>query len=150
MDILDVVKRECKGNATDDEVSWLSAPERVGAWYQALLDAIAEFESQMMYHKTRIERIADDAKLNIVNKDFYVEEKEKFEAWYRKALRYRSGLVGRASDVKMMLSEQSSEILSDKLNKLISAIHLHRKTMENLDMTPEKHDADLWEVLTTI
>jgi hypothetical protein len=147
MDILDIVKRECKGLATDDEVMWLSDPSRKPDWCRALGEAISEFESQMLYHKTSVERSADDARVGIISKDDYIAASEKFEAWNRKALRYRSGLITRLSEVKGMMDSDGTIDFKSMYHELANAITQHRIATEDEGLTPEKHDADLWSTL---
>lgn len=147
MDILDIVKRECKGLATEEEVAWLSETSRKPHWCRALGEAISDFESQMLYHKTIVERAADDARVGIISRDDYVEASEKFELWNRKALRYRSGLITRLSEVKGMMEEDNTIDFKAMYHELSDAINNHRMASEAEGLTPEKHDADLWSVL---
>lgn len=147
MNILDIAKRECKGDATDAEVNWLTDPARRADWHRALREAIEEFESQMLYHKTRIERMADDAKVGILSKDIYTEESEKFESWHRKALRYRGGLIKRASEVRAMLDSDPEFDFKDNYYALVSAIEKHRQATLAAGLNPENHDNDLWSVI---
>lgn len=144
MDILDIVKRECKGDATDEEVAWIMEPTRRAEWHRALREAIEEFESQMLYHKTRIERMADDAKVGILSRDIYTEESDKFEKWHRKALRYRSGLIKRASDVRAMLDSDPEFDFKENYYRLVNAIEKHRQATLSAGLNPENHDDDLW------
>lgn len=147
MDILDIAKRECKGDATEEEIAWLSQPARRADWHRALREAIEEFESQMLYHKTRVERMADDAKVGILSRDIYTAESEKFENWHRKALRYRSGLVKRASDIRAMLDSDPDFDFKENYYKLVNGIEKHRQDTLAAGLSPENHDNDLWSII---
>lgn len=148
MDILDIAKRECKGLATEEEVNWITSPQNHVEWHRALSEALAEFESQMLYHKTRVERAADDAKVGIISKSQYAEESEKFESWNRKALRYRSGIISRMAEVKAMIDDDPTFDFKKKYHDLADAINKHKIATETAGMTPEKHDTDLWESIS--
>ena len=145
MDILDIAKRECKGEATVGEVTWLSLPYMRVDWLSALITALNELESQMTYHRDRITMMTDDVKLKIVSTDEYKFEKDKFDAWQRRALRYKAGLQRRMNDVKTMLVSGDD---SPRLEVLIAAIILHKQQSESYGLTPEPHDIELWSSIT--
>lgn len=145
MDILDIAKRECKGDVTPEEAAWLRSNDRRNEWYRALGVALNEFESQMSYHRTRIDRMADDTKAGIVSKAQYIEESERFENWHRKASRYRSGIVSRMSEVKALIDSDPTSDFKSKYVDLLQAINRHRLASESLGLTPESHDIELWD-----
>lgn len=145
MDILDIAKRECKGEATVEEVTWLSLPYMRIDWLNALITALNELDSQMTYHRDRITMMTDDVKLDIVSTREYTFEKDKFDAWQRRALRYKAGLQGRVNDVKIMLVSGDD---SPRPEVLTAAIILHKQQSESYGLTPEPHDIELWSSIT--
>jgi hypothetical protein len=148
MDILDIAKRECKGEATQDEVAYLNKPEMLGQWVNALLIALNELDSQMTYHRDRVTMLADDVKMKLISTEQYRHEKEKFDSWQRKALRYKSGIQKRVSEVKMMMLNGDSEFNNSHV--LVSAIMKHKQQTEASGLDPEPHDIELWSSLALI
>lgn len=148
MDILDIVKRECKGDATDEEIAWLRDPKNHGAWLSALLWAISDFESQLLYHKTSVDLAARDAELKIINKNEYLETRDKFESWHKKALRYRSGLHERLAEVRSLMYAHPDNSAKLNLQDMIQAITNHKKATINGGLNPEPHDSELWSLIT--
>ena len=80
--IMDIAKRECKGDASTEEIEWLQKPENRLAWCQSLLTALSDYESSAMYHRERVNMMAQDVKLGVVSHKDYLEEKDKFDTWY--------------------------------------------------------------------
>lgn len=148
MDILDIAKRECKGEATEEEVAYLNRPEMLGRWVNALVVALNELDSQMTYHRDRVTMMADDVKMKLISAEHYRFEKEKFDSWQRKALRYKSGIQKRVSEVKMMMLGGDAE--SNSSNVLVSAIIKHKQQSEASGLDPEPHDLELWSALALI
>lgn len=145
IDILDIAKRECKGEATEEEVAWLNLPEVHSDWLNALITALNELDSQMTYHRDRVGMLANDVKLNIVSAEEYKFEKEKFDSWQRKALRYKAGLQKRINDVRTIMATGDD---SPRLEVLIAAIMMHKQQSESSGLTPEPHDLELWSAIT--
>lgn len=141
-DIIEIAKRECKGQATDEEIAYLNRPEMHSEWLNALMTALNELDSQMTYHRDRVTMLANDVNLNIMSESEYKYEKEKFDSWQRKALRYKAGIQKRMTEVKTMAF--SSDGSSPRAEALIAAIILHRQQSENSGLTPESHDIELW------
>lgn len=144
-DILDIAKRECKGEATPEEVAWLNLPEMHGDWLNALITALNELDSQMTYHRDRIGLLANDVNLKIVSTGEYKFEKDKFDAWQRKALRYKAGLQRRINDIKMMMVNGDD---APRIEALIAAIILHKHQSETAGLNPEPHDIELWSTIS--
>lgn len=144
-DILDVAKRECKGDATKEEVALLHTPEMLPQWINALIAALNELDSQMTYHRDRITMLAEDVKLDIIDQDEYKHEKERFDSWQRKALRYKAGIQRRLNEVKTMMF--SGENGSPRAEALIAAIMVHKQQCEASGLDPEPHDIDLWATI---
>jgi len=140
-EIIEIAKRECKGQATDEEIAYLNRPEMHSEWLNALVTALNELDSQMTYHRDRVTMLANDVNLNLVGNGEYKYEKEKFDSWQRKALRYKAGIQKRITEVKSIVSSDGS---SSRAEELIDAIILHRQQSENAGLTPEPHDLELW------
>lgn len=145
MDILDVAKRECKGEATDAEIALLNQPEMHSHWLNALISALNELDSQMTYHRDRITMLTEDVKINIVSTDEYKHEKEKFDAWQRKALRYKAGLQRRMTEVKTMMFTGDDN--APRAEMLLAAIMLHKQQSETSGLDAEPHDLELWSTI---
>lgn len=148
LDVLDMAKRECKGMATQEEIEWLHAEENTLAWCHALITALSDSDSQVIFHKSRIDMMAKDAELGIVDKNDYYEEKQKFDEWVRKAQRYRNGISKRLSEVKTILGDVDSlEIVEDNA-RLVRSIIEHKRASFEGEYTAEPHDIRLWSTIT--
>lgn len=141
-DIIDIAKRECKGQATEEEVAFLNQPEMRQVWLNALKTALDELDSQMTYHRDRVTMLANDANLDLISEKEYLGEKEKFDSWQRKALRYKAGIQKRITEVKTM--NLTSGDSSARVQELIEAIVNHKRQSENAGLNPEPHDIELW------
>lgn len=147
-DVLDMAKRECKGDATPEEIAWLHDEENRLAWCHALITALSDSDSQMVFHKTRIDMLARDVELGLTNPDDFAEEKLKFDEWLRKAQRYRNGINKRLSEVKTILSNMDSLNVVEENARLVKAIVEHKRASFEGDYTAEPHDIRLWANLT--
>ncbi len=147
-DVLDIAKRECKGDATAEEVSWLCDEENRLAWCHALITALSDSDSQMVFHKTRIDMLAKDAQLGLMDVNDYHEEKLKFDDWFRKAQRYRNGISKRLSEVKTIISGSSRLNLVEENARLARAIIEHKRASFEGDYNAEPHDICLWQTVT--
>lgn len=146
-DVLDMAKRECKGLATDDEIAWLHADENRLAWCHALITALSDSESQVVFHKSRIDMMAKDVELGIKDANDYYEEKQKFDEWVRKSQRYRNGISKRLSEVKTILADTEGLDLVEENAKLVRAIIEHKRASFEGEYTAEPHDIKLWSVI---
>jgi hypothetical protein len=141
--IIEMVKRECKGETTPEENAWFQNPDNHYAWCKALSQAITEFELQLTYHKDKVTLMASDAKLGIISAQEYMFEKEKFDQWQRKGLRYRAGIHGRLTEVKALLAENPKMDAVEEVMRLTKAIQEHKQALqENGD--PDTFDYMLW------
>lgn len=147
LDVLDMAKRECKGDATDDEIAWLQAPENRYAWCQALITALSDYDSQVMFHKSRLETLAHDAELGVAGRQEYLMEKDKFENWLRKSTRYRNGISQRLSEVKTLLGENPLLQHIEENARLTKAIVEHRRAARDGQFGEETHDLKLWSAV---
>ena len=145
MDIQDIAKRECKGQATDEEIEFLNNPEQHSNWLNSLINALNELDSQMTYHRDKISRMTEDVKLNIITTEEYKFEKDKFDAWQRKALRYKAGLQRRITEIKTMMFGGNDN--NSRAESLAAAIMIHKQQSEISGLTPESHDLELWSAL---
>lgn len=149
-DVLDMAKRECKGDATADEVAWLFAEENRMAWCHALITALSDSDSQMLFHKTRIDMLAKDAELGLIDDDDYHDEKLKFDEWVRKAQRYRNGINKRLSEVKTLIGNSSTLDLVEENARLAKAIIEHRRASFEGEYNAETHDLKLWSAVSSV
>jgi hypothetical protein len=148
-DVLDMAKRECKGDATQEEVEWLFAEENRMAWCHALITALSDSDSQMIFHKTRIDMLAKDAELGLMDQEEYHDEKLKFDEWIRKAQRYRNGINKRLSEVKTIIGNSNSLDLVEENARLARAIIEHRRASFEGEYTAETHDLKLWSAVAS-
>jgi len=146
-DVLDMAKRECKGLATDEEIAWLHDDENRLAWCHALITALSDSESQVVFHKSRIDMMAKDVELGIKDANDYYEEKQKFDEWVRKSQRYRNGISKRLSEVKTILADTDGLDLVEENAKLVKAILEHKRASFDGEYTAEPHDIKLWSVI---
>lgn len=146
-DVLEIAKRECKGDATPEEISWLYDESNRLAWCHALLTALSDSDSQMMFHKTRIDMMSRDVELGLTGKNEYYAEKHKFDEWIRKAQRYRNGISKRISEVKTLISNQTSLDLVEENTRLVKSIIEHRRASFEGEFTAETHDLKLWSTI---
>lgn len=144
--IVDIAKRECKGQATEEEIAFLNRPEMYPEWLNALSTALNQLDSQMTYHRDRVTMLANDVKLNIVSESEYRHEKDKFDSWQRKALRYKAGIQERMTEVRSMASTSPGSNL--KAEELVTAILMHKRQSENAGLNPEPHDIELWSSIS--
>jgi hypothetical protein len=148
--IMDIAKRECKGDASTEEIEWLQQPENRLAWCQSLLTALSDYESSAMYHRERVNMMAQDVKLGVVSHKDYLAEKEKFDTWYRKSQRYRNGISERLSQVKTLLAEDKTISYLDEIARLTYAIIQHKKESEETEAIPEVYDLILWSSISVL
>ena len=148
--IMDIAKRECKGDATTEEIEWLQAPENRLAWCQALLTALSDYESSAMYHRERVNMMAQDVKLGVVSHKDYLAEKDRFDTWHRKSQRYRNGISERLSQVKTLLAEDKTISHIDEIASLTSAIIKHKRASEESEAIPEVYDLVLWSSISVL
>ena len=143
-DILEIAKRECKGEATNEEILWLQQPENLLGWCQSLLTALSDYESQAIYHRDRLAMLAEDAKVKLISLQEYKDEKDKFDMWYRKSQRYRNGISKRLNQVKILLAEDKTVDLIDEFSKLSKAIIDHENSASEGGRAPSPWDLVLW------
>ena len=149
-EILDIAKRECKGEALPDEVAWLQKEDNRLAWCQSLMTALADYESQAIYHRDRVKMLAEDAKVGLVSRADYMVEKEKFDLWYKKSQRYRNGLSQRLNHVKILLGEDTTVSYVEEVSRLTKAIIAHEVAVTDSGKAPNPWDLVLWNEIQVL
>jgi hypothetical protein len=149
IDVLDMAKRECKGAATDEEIQWLQAEENRSAWCFALITALSDSDSQVLFHKSKIDMMAKDVELGLLDSEEYYEEKQKFDEWVRKSQRYRNGISKRLSEVKTILVNSEHLDLVEENARLVKAIVEHKRSSFESEYSAEPHDIRLWSTVST-
>jgi|GEM_PF-1790399 hypothetical protein len=142
--VLEMAKQECKGTAPEKDVEWLQRPENRFAWCQALITALSDCDSQVAFHKNRIDLMAKDVELGMLSAAEYFEEKQKFSDWVRKSMRYRNGVSQRLSEVRSLLGDDPRINHVEEIEKLTKAIIAHRRASIENQYTAEAHDYKLW------
>jgi hypothetical protein len=148
--IMDIVKRECKGDASTEEIEWLQLPENHLAWCQSLITALADYDNSTNYHRERVNMMARDVQLGVVSHRQYLEEKDKFDTWVRKSQRYRNGISERLSQVKILLAENKTISQLDEIARLTAAIIKHKRSSEDSEAIPEIYDLILWSSISVL
>jgi hypothetical protein len=148
--ILDIAKRECKGDATEEEQEWLQKPENLLAWCTALTTALSDHDSSAQFHHTRVTLLAQDAKLGGYAAEQYLEEKAKFDTWQRKSQRYRNGISNRLSQIKTLMGEDKTMSHVEEIARLTKAIVDHRHAVTNADDIPTLYDLALWSSILPV
>jgi hypothetical protein len=148
--IMDIAKRECKGDASTEEIEWLQLPQNRLAWCQSLLTALSDYDSSATYHRERVNMMAKDLQLGVVTHKDYLDEKDKFDNWYRKSQRYRNGISERLSQVKTLLAEDKTVSHLDEIAKLTLAIINHKRASEESEAIPEVYDLVLWSSISVL
>lgn len=148
VDVVALVKREAKSEATPDEVEWLHRPENVTVWKEALASAISDVCDQFALQKQRLDRLRDECNLGVVTIDFYRGEADRYEEWKKKASRYRLGLEHRLREVRSR--ERTRNVMATDAARtvlyLLAAIEDHRAALTaNGETRPE--DEQLWACL---
>ena len=140
-DIIDLVKREVKGQASREEIIWLKQPENTDLWVNGLEAAIEDLLLQFDDWEDRLTRIRQEIKADVLSTHDYLEATKQFEFWRKKASRYRLGLEQKLLEVSMT-NEQREPIV----DVLINAIEVHKKqSSKTRTVTPT--DIQLWSLI---
>lgn len=99
IEVVEVAKREAKGEATQAETAWLHDPANYPSWVQALQTAIQDINQQIDYQRDRLDRGRREVEAGILSKDQYGRLSDSYEAWSKKANRYRLGLEQRLAEI---------------------------------------------------
>lgn len=136
LEVVEIAKREAKGQATSSEIDWLYRDENYSTWVQALRSAIQDVVEQMEYQNERLERARSEVQAGLMTPNAYLVISQNYEAWSKKAHRYRLGIEQRLMEITTL---HESEV-----TRLRTAIERHR-----LDSRAPHSDADhdLWSVL---
>lgn len=131
-----LAKREAKGEASPEEVAWLSDPANYRLWVQALRSAITDAVEQFDLQRERVERARAEVQAGITSNENYRVIADAYEAWSKKANRYRLGLEQRLAEVT---ASETAEV-----ERLRAAITVHRY---NSKAPHSEADHQLWSVL---
>lgn len=138
MEFIEVVaaaKREAKGDASATEIAWLHDPAHRSAWIQGLVAAIHDADAQFKQQRDRLDRARADAESNLLRSEVYRTLADEYDAWLKKASRYRLGLEQRLIEIRA----------SDKADAdvLREAIRRHCLAVQD----PRSEDLALWAIL---
>jgi len=136
IDVVTVAKREAKGDATQDEIEWLTRSENREIWARALRSAVHEAQEQIEIRREGVERARVEVAAGLLDQRGYRAIADEYDAWIKKAQRYRLGLEQRLAEV---VSQTQAEI-----DRLRVAIEAHRASSTS---TPSDADSRLWSIL---
>lgn len=137
VDIVGIAKREAKGEATSDEVSWLHEPQNRALWIRALRAAIQDAQDQFSLQRERVDRARLEVGSSLLTEDRYRQIVGEYDAWVKKANRYRIGLEQRLQEIGLDSEMTEAE-------RLRNAIAAHRHMSEEPHSDADRH---LWTVL---
>ena len=144
IEVVEMVKREAKGEATPQEKRWLSAPVNRKTWKAALQAAIDDCVLQFDEWDVRIDRLRGEVRDGLASRESYDKVSEGYEIWRKKAGRYRLGLEQRLLEIS--LEDEGREPIVDTL---VSAIRQHKSEVaDSRDVSPI--DLRLWSLLDTV
>jgi len=151
VEVVAIVKREAKSEASPEEAEWLHRSENVTLWKEALAAAIADVCDQFAHQKERLDRVREDTAAQILPQASYDAALVEYEAWKKKASRYRLGLEHRLREVRS--AERTRNVLATDAAKnlmaLLEAVEEHRATV--LDQgEPDQWDLVLWDSITGV
>lgn len=132
-----IAKREAKGDVTPDEAAWLHNPANHPIWVQALKAAISDAVDQFDLQRERLDRARAEATAGLLSQEKYREVADAYEAWSKKANRYRLGLEQRLAEIT---ASHDAEV-----ERLRLAIERHRSIQTGY--SPSDADHELWAVL---
>ena len=108
VDVVDLVKREAKGDATAREQDWLYAPANRKVWKAALEAAIDDCLLQFDEWDVRLDRMRGEVRDGVITTQTYEKASEAYELWRKKAGRYRLGLEQKLLEITLEASESIS------------------------------------------
>lgn len=116
-ELVEIVKREVKGDATPTEVAWLTAPENRKAWKAGLEAAIDDCLLQFDDWEDRLERVREEVKAGVMSQAAYQGLHDSYEQWRKKAGRYRLGLEQKLLEVAFLDDDRDPavELLSQAI-----------------------------------
>lgn len=151
-EVIALVKREAKSEASSEEVEWLNRPENLSMWKEALAAAIDDVCEQFAAHKEAVDRVRTDVVQGIATPQVYDAAVEQYEGWKKKASRYRLGLEHRLREVKSR--ERTRNVMATDAAKtliqLLNAIEVHKSQTLDLRIEPTQADVELWESFTGV
>ena len=142
VEIVDLVKREAKGEISSDEQIWLSQPENLDQWKIGLEAAIDECLLQFDDWEDRLSRVRAEVKAGVLSQDAYERVMTDYELWRKKASRYRLGLEQKLLEISLL--DEDREPIVDTL---VNAISVHK---EDLKREATAVDLKLWSLIENI
>lgn len=152
-DIVALVKREAKSETTQDETEWLNRPENLSMWKEALAAAIDDVCEQFAAQKEKVDRVAVDVQRGLATQEDYDLAVLDYDAWKKKASRYRLGLEHRLREIKSR--ERTRNVLATDAARtviyLLTAIESHKAALLQFGQdVPRPADITLWDSISTV
>jgi hypothetical protein len=142
VDLVDLVKREAKGEISSDEQNWLLQPENIDQWKIGLEAAIDDCLLQFEDWEDRLARVRLEVKAGVLSQDAYERTMDNYEIWRKKASRYRLGLEQKLLEISLL--DEDREPIVDTL---VNAISAHK---EELKREATGVDLKLWSLIENI
>ena len=139
--LIDLVKREVKNQATSQEINCLKQPENVQKWIGGLELAIEDLLLQFDDWDDKLARARAEKKDGILDTKDYLVLLKVYEEWRKKASRYRLGLEQKLLEVS--LTHEQREPIVDVL---INALEAHKKEVSR-ERTAVPTDLRLWSLI---
>jgi hypothetical protein len=139
--VIELVKREVKGQATSDEIRWLKQPENLQRWIGALEIAIEDLLLQFDDWEDRLARAREEKREGILETQDYLTLLKVYEDWRKKASRYRLGLEQKLLEVSLKHDQREPIV-----DVLINAIESHKKELSR-ERTVAPTDLRLWSLI---
>lgn len=144
VELVALVKRESKGEATSEELDFLNEPQNIHAWKTALEAAIEDCLVQFDDWEDRIDRVRKDVKAGLMSTDGYENFMASYEPWKKKASRYRLGLEQKLLEIS--LTEDDRDPIIDTL---VEAIVSHKDELGNKRVATTA-DQRLWSLVDNL
>ena len=139
--VIELVKREVKGQATSHEIRWLKQPENLQRWIGALEIAIEDLLLQFDDWEDRLARAREEKREGILETQDYLTLLKVYEDWRKKASRYRLGLEQKLLEVSLKHDQREPIV-----DVLINAIESHKKELSR-ERTVAPTDLRLWSLI---
>jgi hypothetical protein len=143
-EVVEMVKREAKGDALEHEKKWLYSPKNRKIWKAALQAAIDDCISQFEEWDVRLDRLREEVRDGLISQQAYETGSAAYELWRKKAGRYRLGLEQKLLEIT--LDDKDHEPIVDKL---VEAIRSHKDGISDSRETTAT-DMKLWSLLDTV
>lgn len=104
-DFSDLVGREVRGWAIEEETATLRQPENLERWYDALVALKSDVEYQFTIGRAELETLHAEALKNPASKAKYYEEVAEYRSWQVAATRFLRGVETRIREAKRLRRE---------------------------------------------